>query len=350
MKKITAIALLSIAIVSCQKETKTVTKVDPKTGKTITVEVPVEDKETAKVENPAIKDSLGVYHATFKLEKGKTYPFSTYQRDVQTLSDGKQNISGTNESTDEMTFTVDNIDAKGNYEISMTLVGKRMSATSQGKTQAIDTKGNAPEDAQQKFMWAVQKAQTGNKLKITMDKTGKILSIKGFEPIYKKTNDAAASVIKDAAQLKNFMEGFKLSFNEKFLKEQFGKNLNIIPAKGVKLGGTWTQSDNVTPDGSVKINTTYTLAKVEDGIAEITVKGGIPRKAKTQSKNGMTHSVSIEGNQTGTIKIDANSGWILGSKIQMNTTEKESLSDGKQSQSMSKKTNSLVTINPSYKF
>ena len=79
MKKITAIALLSIAIVSCQKETKTVTKVDPKTGKTITVEVPVEDKETAKVENPAIKDSLGVYHATFKLEKGKTYPFSTYQ-------------------------------------------------------------------------------------------------------------------------------------------------------------------------------------------------------------------------------------------------------------------------------
>ncbi len=56
------------------KETKTVTKVDPKTGKTITVEVPVEDKETAKVENPAIKDSLGVYHATFKLEKGKTYP------------------------------------------------------------------------------------------------------------------------------------------------------------------------------------------------------------------------------------------------------------------------------------
>ncbi len=55
----------------------------------------------------------------------------------------------------------------------------------------------------------------------------------------------------------------------------------------------------------------------------------------------MTHSVSIEGVQTGTIKIDANSGWILGSKIQMNTTEKKVLSDGKQSQSMSKKTNSL---------
>ena len=93
IKRHLSIALVAVMVLffACQKETKTVTKVDPKTGKTITVEVPVEDKETAKVENPAIKDSLGVYHATFKLEKGKTYPFSTYQRDVQTLSDGKQN-------------------------------------------------------------------------------------------------------------------------------------------------------------------------------------------------------------------------------------------------------------------
>lgn len=76
MKKITAFVLLSIAIISCNKETKTVTKVDPKTGKTITVEVPAEKSgETATVANPAIKDSLGIYYSTFKLEKGKTYPF-----------------------------------------------------------------------------------------------------------------------------------------------------------------------------------------------------------------------------------------------------------------------------------
>ena len=63
MKKITAIALISIALVSCKKETKTITKVDPATGKTITVEVP-EDSVKAEIANavtPAIKDSLGVY-------------------------------------------------------------------------------------------------------------------------------------------------------------------------------------------------------------------------------------------------------------------------------------------------
>lgn len=350
MKKITAIALLSIALISCKKETKTETKIDPKTGKTITVEVPVEDKEVAKIENPAVKDSLGVYRVTFKLEKGKTYPFTTYQRDNQTVSDGKQSITGTNESTDEMTFTVDNVDAKGNYDISMILVGKRMSVSAQGKTQSIDTKGAAPSDPQQKFMWTVQKAQTGNKLNIKMDKTGKIISITGFEPVYKKINSAASAVIKDAAQTKTFMDGFKQGFNEKTLKEQFSKNINVLPTKGVKIGENWSETENVTPDGSVKISTTYTLKSVENGIAEIAVKGGIPRKANTQSKQGLTHSISLEGSQSGTIRLDANSGWILGSKLTMNTVEKESLTDGKQSQNMSKKSNTLVSINPSYKF
>ena len=350
MKKITAIALLSIAIISCKKETQTVTKVDPKTGKTITVEVPVEEKETAKVENPAIKDSLGVYYSTFKLEKGKTYPFTTYQRDTQTMSNGSKSMTGTNESTDEMTFTVNSIDEKGNYDITMNLVGKRLSASSQGKTQSIDTKGSAPTEPQQKFMWEIQKAQVGNGLKMKMDKTGKITSISGFEPVYQKISKAATATIKDAAQTKNFMDSFKQSFNEKSLKEQFGKNISIFPVKGAKIGQSWTETENVTPDGSIKISTTYTLTKVENGIAEIAVKGGIPRKAKSESKNGMSHSVSLEGNQNGTIRIDANTGWILGSNLKLNTTEKESLSDGKQSQTLSKTSNSLVSINPSYKF
>ena len=350
MKKITAIALISIALISCKKETKTVTKVDPKTGKTVTVEVPVEDKEVAKVENPAIKDSLGVYRATFKLEKGKTYPFTTYQRDLQTLSDGKQSMTGTNESTDEMSFTVDNIDAKGNYDISMVLVGKRMSTSSQGKTQSIDTKGAAPTDQNQKFMWAVQKAQTGNKLNIKMDKNGKILSIKGFDAIYKKVNTTITPIVKDAAQIKAFMENFKTGYSEKILKEEFGKNINVLPTKGAKIGESWNETVNVTPDGSVKLSTTYTLKSVENGIAEISVKGGIPRKSQSNSQNGVSHTISLDGTQNGTIRVDANSGWILGSKLNMNTTQKESFSDGKQSQVMSKKTNSLVTINPSYKF
>ena len=64
----------------------------------------------------------------------------------------------------------------------------------------------------------------------------------------------------------------------------------------------------------------------------------------------MSHEISLEGSQNGTIRIDANTGWILGTKLNLTTSQKESLSDGKQSQSLSKKSSSLVSINPSYKF
>ena len=99
MKKITALALISIALVSCKKETQTITKVDPATGKTVTVEVPVGDSakiEKTNVAAAAIKDSLGLYTQSFKLEVGKTYPLKTYQKDVQTMTapDGKSQ-SGT---------------------------------------------------------------------------------------------------------------------------------------------------------------------------------------------------------------------------------------------------------------
>ena len=76
MKKIIAAAFISIALISCKKETQTVTKVDPKTGKTITVEVPIND--SLKTETVAISDSLGVFKQSFKLVKGDTYPLTTY--------------------------------------------------------------------------------------------------------------------------------------------------------------------------------------------------------------------------------------------------------------------------------
>ena len=130
MKKITALALLSIALVACKKETHTVTKVDPATGKTVTVEVPADSVAAAKktvAPNPAIKDSLGVYRQTFKLEKGKNYPLNTYTRNLQQVTDPSgKSMRGNSESTDEMSFTVDDFQ-NGVYDISIHLENKRSS-------------------------------------------------------------------------------------------------------------------------------------------------------------------------------------------------------------------------------
>ena len=351
MKKFTAIALLSITLVACKKDTKTVTKVDPATGKTITVEVPVTTTDSLKIEKAqepvfAIKDSLGVYKQTFKLEKGETYPLITYQKDVQTMTapDGKSQ-SGTSEMTDEMSFMVNDF-KDGVYDITINLTGKRNSQAANGKTATVDTKQAEPKDEQLKMMWKVNKALVGNKLNLKMNESGKVISITGFDTVYNKIEASVGPAIKDAKEKAGFINSFKQSFNEKMLKEQFSKNLVLIPAKGVKIGDKWTESENATPDGKIKLTTTYTLKSVGNGIAEISVAGGIPKKSDKQTQEGVTRSMSSELAQNGTITLDQKTGWVKNQNISVKTTQTETLSDGKQSQTMKSVSNSTVVVNP----
>lgn len=349
MKNIAALALISsIALVSCKKETATVTKVDPKTGKTITVEVPADS--VAKVtENPAIKDSAGIYTQSFKLEKGKTYPLTTYQRDVKTMTDPQgKSLNGTSESTDEMTFTVNDI--KGNvYDMTLNLIGKRNSQSADGKTIVVDTKLPMPKEDDLKMIWNINKALTGNKLNMKMDTKGNVLSITGFDAVYTKVSNAVGTLIKDKNQKESVVASLKQSFNEKVLKDQFNKNLTIIPKKGVKIGEKWTSAENADPSGAVKVTSNYVLKSVGNGIAEISVTGGIPKKSEKKTQDKITHSLSSELAQDGIIKFDQSTGWINNQKINVVTTQIETISDGSQSQSMKSVSKSSVMVNPSAK-
>jgi len=349
MKKITAIALLSITLVACKKETKTVTKIDPETGKTITVEVPVKDSaivEKVITETPAITDSAGIYTQTFKLEKGKTYPLITTQKDVQTLSaPGGKTQSGSSENTDEMSFTVNNFE-NGIYDISINLVGKKNLQSANGKSVLIDSKGTEPKEEQLKMMWKMNKALSGNKLNMKMDEKGKVISLTGFDPIYKKVSANLTSAVKDPKMRSELLASVKNSFNENILKDQFSKNLILIPAKGVKIGEKWTKTENATPDGKVKISTTYTLKSVGNGKAVIAVTGGIPAKTEKKTQEGITRSMSSELTQNGTLTLDQKTGWIQNQNINVKTTQTETLSDGKQSQTMKSVSNSSVMVNP----
>ncbi len=352
MNKFWAIALVSTALVACKKESKTITKIDPVTGDTIKIEVKAED--SAKVakemaEKAAIKDSAGVYKQTLKLEKGKTYPFTTFQKDVATmkLPDGSSQ-SVTRQNTDEITFTVNDFKDKI-YDVTINFVSKNTTQSGEGKTQTVDTKAAAPKDEGLKNRWTIDKAMTGNQLNMKLDENGKILSITGFEPIYKKFGTTVNGLTKDAQQRKFLLEQLKASFNEEILRDQFSKNIFIMPKKGAKIGEKWTVSENASPDGKIKINSHYTLKSVKDGVAEITVTGGIPKQSNKEKRGEVTQTLSSELTQNGTYKFDINTGWILNQNINVKTTQSQTFSDGKHSETQSSTTNSNVIVNPAKK-
>ncbi len=348
MKKLTAIALIAFTLSSCNKETKTITKTDPETGKTIVVEVPADSAQTGAntVADAAINDVNGVYMQTFKLEVGKSYPLTTYQKDQQTMTapDGKSQ-SGTSESTDEMSFKVNKFE-NGVYDITIELLAKKNTQAANGKSIVVDTRQAEPKDDQLKMMYKVNKALVGNKLNLKMKENGEVVSITGFDPIYTKVTAAVGTLLKDAKQKSAFTQSFKESFNEKILRDQFTKNLVLLPSKGAKVGEKWSVSENATPDGKVKLTTTYTLVNVGNGVAEISVMGGIPKKSDKKTQEGITRSMSSELSQSGKILLDEKSGWIKNQSINVKTSQSETLSDGKQSQTMKSTSNSLVQVNP----
>lgn len=350
MKKLTAFALLSIALVSCKKE-NTNTVINPETGKSETVVVPATDQAPGSVPESqyAIRDSAGVYTQSFNLEKGKTYPFVSYQKNVTTMTDPSgKSVSGTQETTDEMSFKV-NDEKDGVYDITINLAAKRITSSANGQSRIVDTKLAAPATQELKSVYDINKAMTGTTLNMKMNKEGKIISITGFEPIYQRVQKAIGATLKDPAQKAQFSEGLKKSFNEKTISEQFSKNLLLLPKNGVKVGQSWTKSENLSPNGNLKLTTTYTLAKVENGIAEIRTKGGVPPKSEKMTREGITQSMTLQGTQTGVLKYDAVTGWILTGTENMTTTQKETVSDGKQSQSMTQKSIITASVNPSYK-
>lgn len=347
MKKYTIVLFALLSVTACKKENTTSTTTS--TSDSLAPNASTSDSTAvvgAESAGPAIAEKEGVYTQNFKLAIGETYPLTTYQRNLQSVvgPDGKTQ-RGSSNSTDEMSFTVNDL-KDGVYDITINLVGKTNSQTAAGKTVTVDTKGKEPEDPQLKMMWHMNRALTGNKLQMKMDTKGEVLSITGFDPIYKKITTAATSQIKEAEQKEGFLKSFKDSFNENSIKEQFTKNLMVLPKAGAKIGQKWSETENAAPDGSVKLTTNYTLEKVENGIVTIKVTGGIPKKSDKKTNEGVTHTISSELNQSGSVKLDQATGWIKNQNVSVKTTQSQTLSDGKQSETMKSESTSTVIVNP----
>ena len=341
IKRIFALGVIGLALVACNNDKKTEQKTNSDSGKVENVE----KKEEENIIQKAISDSAGVYTQKFILEKGKTYPFSSVQKEVQTIKDPSgKSMKGTQEIVDERNIVVNDFQ-NGVYDLTINILGKKMTSIADGKTVVIDTKQPAPKDEQLKNIWTINNTLVGSKFSVKMKENGEVISIKGIDELYKKVEKAITPFVKETEQKKQFVEYFKQGFNEKMLKEEFSAGINILPKKGVKLGESWTISENIDPEGKVKSNITYILNKIENGVVEVSVTGNIPAKSNKQTQNGITMTMSVEGSQNGTLKIDENSGWVLSSKMNIKTTNKQMMTDGKRTETMTAVSESTVSVN-----
>lgn len=110
------------------------------------------------------------------------------------------------------------------------------------------------------------------------------------------------------------MPGYEEQYEKMFSKDQInsmmGIMFNVYPDKPVKVGETW---ENVTETGmsnlKMKMNNKYELIEVKDSVATIELVSDYKGKGE-MSQSGMKLYMEMDGEQTGTIKIDLTTGYL----------------------------------------
>lgn len=274
----------------------------------------------------------------YNLQKGKTYPYTIKEKEEQKIEAEGKSESITNETYDELTFTIN--DVVGDvYKVRVNFISKKTTLKAQGKTLSISTNEVAPKDKALAQTYKLYKALVGNSFTMDLDKNGIVSNIKGMEKIYSKVESVVKKDLK-GDELNAFMDAIKSTLNPKVFKAQFEAVRIQFPQSGVQQGDTWSDK----PKTSIS-DINYKLTKLDNSVAEVSISSAMKPDSKSDTQNGVTLKASIKGGQNGTIILDASSGWIKKGNIVTTVAESQSMTDGKRTEKITKTVISTTQIN-----
>ena len=185
------------------------------------------------------------------------------------------------------------------------------------------------------------KSLTQTPISITINKKGEVKEIKGIE----KLQQAMMESIKDPNNtiITQVSQQF---IGEEAIKNSFEQAMNIFfPEKAVIIGDSWEKSlfinqSQINIDAIMKI----TLLSVTNNVATLKVETILGSESKSYSVeiNGMNVNMVMNGTQTGTIKIDLNTGWLKESDISQYIISESEVNDMKIPQTLTGTTKTIM--------
>ena len=238
------------------------------------------------------------------------------------------------------------LEADKTYSQSMTINGKTKQ-TMMGQAREIDSKvtnttnfklKNTDEGSNVYTVWyshiGIESAETGNTQTISSD-TSSLEVVDPFSAtlaqVVDKEFEARISEKGEVTELLGLEEmiaeitgGSEEEPNEMsaVLSSGFGDSgfrnnvegvTHIFPDKPVNVGDTWSRDQNSNTGFPLVIKNTYTLKSVTGDLAVIDVKGPVsvnPEQERAEM-GGMEVLYFIEGERTGTLTVDINTGWVV---------------------------------------
>ena len=197
-----------------------------------------------------------------------------------------------------------------NKQLKMTFERMKSIQKAMGKEMVMDSDIIDTANPASKIIGAVK----GSVFDMELTKKGEVKSIKGMDLLMQKMVNSAAENLPPEAKAQ-MSEGIKAMMNDDMLKGLTEQSFKIFPDKKVKPGDSWVSKMETKSFLDMIIETTYTLTKVENGIATLDIKSTITSDGKEKMVQGTKVETTLTGTQTGTMELETATGMTLSSNI-----------------------------------
>lgn len=232
------------------------------------------------------------------LEKGQT--FNRVNKMEQEISMKMMGMA--NDMEQNMDFYIKqevvNVEASGIAEIKVTYdrISYNIYMSMLGTSMEYDSdKDDSTEDNP---MAAAMGPLVGSSFTMMMDKTGKVVDIKGMEEIMDKMGESVGA----AGDMSS-------TFDADNMKKTMQNMMAIYPDVLVGEGDTWGAQTELSGEYPLEMEMTYEVQKIESGKVFLNVDGKISSVEGGEVAGGMG-SFEMEGTQGGTLEIDRATGMV----------------------------------------
>lgn len=146
-------------------------------------------------------------------------------------------------------------------------------------------------------------AMKGKSFEMKVNDKGEVVSVTGMDEMM---NAMMNSLTADENARQAMAQAFQSQFNEEAVRKSFEQAFNIFPGKPVKVGDTWTKSISMGGMGT-DIATNYKVKEISGDNVVLDVSADL-------NINGS------KGTQTGTLKLDANTGLVTDGVMEQKLT------------------------------
>jgi hypothetical protein len=147
----------------------------------------------------------------------------------------------------------------------------------------------------------------------TMNTQGKLESLSGYKEM---TDKILASLnTSDPSVRKLAQDRLEQTVKTGLIKNNMDQLFRIFPDSAVHIGDKWKLSSEQS--GAIKLNVkgTFTLEKIEDGLAYITSRGDMSSDSANTNLQGYDVTTNLKGTQEGEYEMDVHTGMLLSARI-----------------------------------